>query len=111
MPGPDGLAVAAIVVAADPVGPAGDKKSQLFQFSTFHGAVNDAPLPCKKEESRAKCDKTQTSVDAGCSDLHCFLESTCRQDDVKQHVSIITESPRSSAKIVTKKKKKKNQGK
>ena len=40
---------------------------------------------CNKDESQTKCDGTHTGVDAGWSDLHCFLEPTSRPDDVREH--------------------------
>ena len=62
---------------------------------------NDDIQELQQKDSQTQCDETHTGVDAGWSDLHCFLEPTSREDDVRTHMLIITKSPRSSAKIVT----------
>ena len=53
VPGPDGLAVAALVVAADPIGLADVRLATVPNLPW----INDAPLPCNKEESQTKCDE------------------------------------------------------
>ena len=44
---------------------AGNRGAHLFHFTTVHGTVNNAPLPCNKEESRTKYEETYTIVHAG----------------------------------------------
>ena len=87
--GPDGLAVAAIVVAADPVGPADG------QWRLASVPIPYLPGSCQRTlRFRAtKRNHVQNVLKLTKVLLHCFFKPTCRQDDVKPHVPIITESP------------------